>query len=150
MIQAGGGTNIWNGLFEGLEALRNGVAAGRLAHVLLLTDGESQERDKIIPNVLQYQQTYERLPGTISTFGFGYNIDSSLLVKLASAGDGSYSFIPDAGFVGTVFVNTLSNLLVTMAREVYLSLEPEEGASILGLMGGYVASETSSWGVRIG
>jgi len=148
-IQAGGGTNIWNGLFSGLEALRTGVTDGRLAHIMLLTDGESQEREKIVPNLLQYKQTYERLPGTISTFGFGYNIDSSLLVRIATAGDGSYSFIPDAGFVGTVFVNTLSNLLVTMAREVYLSLEAEEGATILGVAGGYQVQDAASSGVRV-
>lgn len=148
-IEASGGTQIWNGLFSGLEALRTGMADGRLAHVMLLTDGESQERDKIVPNLLEYKQTYERLPGTISTFGFGYNIDSSLLVRLASAGDGSYSFIPDAGFVGTVFVNTLSNLLVTMAREVYLSLEAEEGAAILGVSGGYQAEDAGFSGVRV-
>jgi len=148
-IQAGGGTQIWNGLFAGLEALRTGAIDGRLAHVMLLTDGESQEKDKIVPNLLQYRQTYERLPGTISTFGFGYNIDSSLLVRLADAGDGSYSFIPDAGFVGTVFVNTLSNLLVTLAREVYLSLEAEEGSEILGISGGYQAQDAASSGVRV-
>jgi hypothetical protein len=148
-VQSGGGTEIWNGLFAGLEALRTGVADGRLAHVMLLTDGESREKEKIVPNLLQYKQTYERLPGTISTFGFGYNIDSSLLVHLASAGDGSYSFIPDAGFVGTVFVNTLSNLLVTMAREVYLSLEAEEGATILGISGGYRLQDAASSGMRV-
>lgn len=149
MVQAGGGTEIWNGLFAGLEALRTGVADGRLAHVMLLTDGESREKEKIIPNLLQYKETYERLPGTISTFGFGYNIDSSLLVRLASAGDGSYSFIPDAGFVGTVFVNTLSNLLVTMAREVYLSLEAEEGAEILSISGDYKLQDAASSGMRV-
>jgi len=148
-IQAGGGTNIWNGLFAGMEALRTDVAAGRLAHVMLLTDGESQEREKIVPNLLEYKKSYERLPGTISTFGFGYNIDSNLLVNLAAAGDGSYSFIPDAGFVGTVFVNTLSNLLVTMAREVYLALEAEEGAEMLGISGGYQLEDVSSGGKRV-
>jgi len=148
-VTSGGGTNIWNGLFEGLEALRTGAADGRLVHVMLLTDGESQERDKIVPNLLQYKQTYERLPGTISTFGFGYNIDSALLVRLASAGDGSFSFIPDAGFVGTAFVNILSNLLVTMARGVYLSLEPEDGSVILGMSGGYQVGEATSWGMRV-
>jgi len=60
------------------------------------------------------------LPGTINTFGFGYNLDSRLLVEMSSAGSGSYSFIPDAGFGGTCFVSTLSQLLVTMGREVYL------------------------------
>jgi len=122
---AGGGTDIWQGLSHGLEALHTDIEKGRLGHIMLLTDGESQSRHSIMPNLQQYRKTHERLPGTISTFGFGYNLDSRLLVQLATEGSGSYSFIPDAGFVGTVFVNTLSNLLVTMAHEVYLGLEPD-------------------------
>jgi len=122
---AGGGTDIWQGLSHGLEALHTDIEKGRLGHIMLLTDGESQSRHSIMPNLQQYRKTHERLPGTISTFGFGYNLDSRLLVELAEEGSGSYSFIPDAGFVGTVFVNTVSNLLVTMAHEAYLSLEPD-------------------------
>jgi len=122
---ASGGTDIWQGLSHGLDGLRTGMEKGRFGHIMLLTDGVSQSRDSIMPNLQQYRKTHERLPGTISTFGFGYNLDSRLLVELAEEGSGSYSFIPDAGFVGTVFVNTLSNLLVTMAHEVYLSLETD-------------------------
>jgi len=122
---AGGGTDIWQGLSHGLEALHTDIEKGRLGHIMLLTDGMSQSPDSIVPNLQQYRTTHERLPGTISTFGFGYNLDSRLLVELAEEGSGSYSFIPDAGFVGTVFVNTVSNLLVTMAHEAYLSLETD-------------------------
>mmetsp|Transcript_76284 Transcript_76284/g.132001 ORF Transcript_76284/g.132001 Transcript_76284/m.132001 type:complete len:576 (-) Transcript_76284:251-1978(-) len=122
---AGGGTDIWQGLSHGLEALHTDIEKGRLGHIMLLTDGMSQSPDSIVPNLQQYRTTHERLPGTISTFGFGYNLDSRLLVQLAAEGSGSYSFIPDAGFVGTVFVNTVSNLLVTMAHEAYLSLETD-------------------------
>jgi len=46
------------------------------------------------------------------------------LTELAELGSGSYAFIPDSGFVGTVFVNAISNLLVTMARSAVLVLEP--------------------------
>merc|ERR1719362_1500460 len=71
------------------------------------------------------------LPCSISTFGFGCDVDSELLQDIAAAGCGSYAFIPDAGFVGTVFVNAMSNLLTTMARDVVLELEPMAGARIL-------------------
>jgi len=102
---------------------------------MLLTDGESRNKETILPNLEEYKNKHERLPGTLNTFGFGYGIDSELLIGLSTTGDGSYSFIPDAGFVGTVFVNTMSNLLVTMAREVYLTLGPEAGAQFADLEG---------------
>jgi hypothetical protein len=137
-LTAMGGTNIWEGLKAGLDELSKEPAKGSFGHVMLLTDGESTQRDTIMPNLQAYKETHERLPGTINTFGFGYKLDSILLVDLASFGSGSYSFIPDAGFVGTVFVNTMSNLLVTMAREVYLMLAPEDAEIIDNkIMGGY-------------
>jgi len=102
---------------------------------------------------LQYTETHEWLPATISTFGFGYGLDSDLLVKLATFGSSSYSFIPDPGFVGTIFVNTLSNLLVTMAREVYLDLEPNSGSEIVVvddcIMAGYPVTSSGGSFVRV-
>ena len=49
--------------------------------------------------------------------------------KVSKIGGGSHAFIPDAGFVGTVFVNAMSNLLVTAAINTTLTLEPVNGAS---------------------
>jgi hypothetical protein len=143
-LVAMGGTNIWEGLKAGLDELSKEPAKGSFGHIMLLTDGESTQRETIMPNLTAYKETHERLPGTVSTFGFGYKLDSALLVDLAAFGSGSYSFIPDAGFVGTVFVNTMSNLLVTMAREVYLTLEAED-AEITDnkIMGGYPAQVVS-------
>jgi len=130
-LNSGGGTNIWAGLLAGMDALRGRPSEGRLGHIMLLTDGESQERENIVPNMLNYKQQHEGLPGTINTFGFGYNLDSRLLVDMSSAGSGSYSFIPDAGFVGTCFVSMLSQLLVTVGREVYLQLEKNDTAELV-------------------
>jgi len=61
-------------------------------------------------------------PGIISTFGFGYNMDSPLLRAISQEGGGMYSFIPDSGFVGTTFVNSLANMLVTNASHVVLKI----------------------------
>jgi hypothetical protein len=55
---------------------------------------------------------------------FFYN----LLISLK--GFGTYSFIPDSSFVGTIFINNLSNLLVTAGNNAYLILEPLNGNSI--------------------
>jgi hypothetical protein len=143
----GGGTNIWEGIKNGLDALRENLEKGRLGHIMVLTDGETNNRDTVKPNLKQYEQQYERLPGTINTFGFGYRLDSPLLVDLAEMGSGSYSFIPDAGFVCCAFVNTMSNLLVTMAREVYLMLAAENDAEIVNkkVYGGYPVEDTGSF-----
>jgi len=51
------------------------------------------------------------LPGSLSTFGFGYSLDSALLEDLAGMGNGTYSFIPDVGMVGTVFVHAVANAM---------------------------------------
>jgi hypothetical protein len=59
----------------------------------------------------------------VNTFGFGYELDSQLLEGLAHIGNsGSYAFIPDGAFVGTIFVNAISNLLTTVATNLKLSI----------------------------
>merc|ERR1719330_711833 len=146
-IQAGGGTNIWLGLEQGLNSLKQDESSGRTAHVMLLTDGQTTNRGTVMTNLAEYREKNEQLPGTLSTFGFGYNIDSPLLVDISNFGDATYSFIPDSGFVGTVFVNTLSNLLVTFAKEAVLSLEATN-CEILGVHGEYESAKTDE-GVRI-
>jgi hypothetical protein len=55
-------------------------------------------------------------PPTIYTFGFGYELDTPLLVEIARVGKGCFSFIPDSGFVGTVLVHTLANVASTVGK----------------------------------
>lgn len=129
-VNTRGATNIWNGLAEGLRVCRQGQGDGsqkRLAHLILLTDGQTAERNEVLPRMMNAKGAEERLPCTVSTFGFGYNIDSKLLVDMAHGGFGVYSFIPDAGFVGTIFVNYISNILTTMSLSAMLVLDPEGG-----------------------
>jgi hypothetical protein len=48
---------------------------------------------------------------TISAFGFGYQMNSELLLQIAKTGNGAFSYIPDASMVGTVFCHAVSNAL---------------------------------------
>uniref|UniRef100_A0A7S1FE53 VWFA domain-containing protein n=1 Tax=Noctiluca scintillans TaxID=2966 RepID=A0A7S1FE53_NOCSC len=131
-LQPRGGTNLWKGLQRGLEMVKC-QSSDRLAHVMLLTDGQTMQRDSCLSNLDDFIKEFG-LPGTINTFGFGYQIDSVLLDKLAARGGGSYSFIPDAGFVGTVFVNTMSNLLVSWARDVSIRMRSSAALHVKGCL----------------
>jgi len=130
-LRTAGTTNIWDGLQKGLESLREASAAdkmaerrGRKSTVLLLTDGVPNN----VPSgghhaVLQnYITSHPEFSFQISTFGFGYKLDSELLLDIATLGRGSYGFIPDAKILGTVFVNALANAVATCAQQATLLL----------------------------
>lgn len=137
-LKPDGMTNLWDGLQKGLDVLRDGSYSrvpGANSSVLLLTDG--------VPNVepprgyvAMLQKYRERcggkMPGTINTFGFGYQLNSGLLKEIAIAGVGAYSFIPDSGMVGTAFVNTMASVLSTAAKDVVLRLETMSGSRFNG------------------
>ena len=104
----------------------------------------------------------------LNTFGFGYNLDSPLLLNLARRCNGTFSFIPDALIVGTAFVHSVANVLATYAQSSSVTLIPgksagtfaiadaEDGAfladhapdDIVGLTSG-LATTTESYGRRI-
>ncbi|CAE6459883.1 unnamed protein product [Rhizoctonia solani] len=128
----------------------------RLSAVFILTDGQPNIEPPRghIPMLKSY---LDALPPdapkfTISTFGFGYNLDSRLLDEIADLGQGMYGFIPDSGMVGTVFVHALANLMSTWATGCTLDVEvvmkdPNAEAKVQVL--GALPVTHSSWGASI-
>jgi len=122
-----GGTNIWDGLRQGLEVANQQILIKPNSNIqlLLLTDGEPTI--SYLPP-LGIAKTLERrlnsLKGkvTISTFGFGYSLDSNLLELIATLGNGSYGFIPDCSMVGTVFINWTAKSLLTQSHHLSIRL----------------------------
>ena len=113
LIKADGSTNIWDCL-----RLMNKIASNKEFNncnivSALLTDGEANihpprgevESFKLLTRI-----------GTLNTFGFGYSLDSKLLVDIAKIGNGSFAFIPDYSMVGTVFINWLATILSTCSK----------------------------------
>jgi hypothetical protein len=106
-VQAGGCTDLWGGIFQGLQNNKHG-------EIYVLTDGvPSYEPPRGWDGQIQkYKQTHQQYSSVVKTFGFGYNLYSKLLHNIAHHFEGSFSFIPDAGFVGTVFIHSLVNSLI--------------------------------------
>ena len=114
-----GGTNIWAGLELGLQQLPTGGT------IFLLTDGQPNYRPPrgevaMLKNAMDGHDNI-----VVNTYGFGYNLDSRLLVELSRSTQGSYSFIPDIGTLGTVFVHAMSNLCTSVDRAITLSIETD-------------------------
>eukprot|EP00732_Lithocolla_globosa_P003985 Lithocolla_globosa_v1_NODE_3438_length_1668_cov_44.847489.p1 type:complete len:497 gc:universal NODE_3438_length_1668_cov_44.847489:57-1547(+) len=132
-LEAGGQTNLYDGLKTGLELVRlREKPQESMAAIMLLTDGLPNVAPPSghMPALNRYLDQYP-LTCSINTFGFGYSLESQLLNELAEVGNGMYSFIPDSGFVGTVFVNSVANLLSTVATGTTLSLSPLQDCSIV-------------------
>jgi hypothetical protein len=140
-LNADGYTNIWDGLNEGLtqiNKLENRYNSNSSVSLILMTDGIPSE------NLLPYKGIRECLKRnldkmlikpTIYTFGFGYELDTLLLVDIAKIGNGYFSFIPDSGFVGTVLVNSISNINTTIARNALLKLNITNEAIVKKIIG---------------
>merc|ERR1719171_963289 len=133
-----------------MEALRCPAheARGRQRTLLLLTDGLpniSPPRGHIA-ELKDYKERFPDFGFQISTFGFGYSLDSELLLGLAIEGNGTYAFIPDAVIVGTVFVNAIANSLSSLTQDATLHLTATNGAEFAGPVMGDFATTEAAWG----
>ena len=123
-------TNMWAGMIESLDILRETSPQNKNKGILLLTDGvPNVEPPRGHETMLQRYFDSNDFRCMISCYGFGYNLNSELLLNISniSGGDG-YSFIPDASILGSVFINGISNLLLTCATNCTLKINLSSGA----------------------
>lgn len=99
-------------------------ATGSNSALFLLTDGcPNMEPPRGHLPTLEKLKQKTNFTCSINTFGFGYELDSKLLEDIAILGNsGSYGFIPDGSFVGTIFVNAVTTLLTTVATNVQVRM----------------------------
>ena len=119
----GGFTNIW-------DALRLGMIEAQKFKdyntcLMLFTDGEPNENPPmgIIPTLREAIADIENVTFTISTFAFGYNVDSKLMEEIARIGNGIYGYCPDCTMVGTIFTNFMANILTTIESTVSIDVK---------------------------
>ncbi|KAK3375866.1 ribosomal protein L13e-domain-containing protein [Lasiosphaeria ovina] len=131
-------TNLWGGIVEGLKLFDRAAGSpdGKVPALMVLTDGVPNHMCP--PHGYVHKLRQMQLKPTVHTFGFGYTLRSGLLKSIAEVGGGNYSFIPDAGMIGTVFVHAVANLQSTFANNAvlrltypkYLKLQETTGESV--------------------
>jgi hypothetical protein len=134
-----GGTSIWAALQAALktvEAFHKANSDAAASTIILLTDGQENSTRPEGGTVNSFAHALATLGNaklTLHTLGYGYGVDSSLLMQLAQSGNGAYGFIPDATMVGTVFVNFVATMLATVHAHLQAELRGPPGASLFGL-----------------
>eukprot|EP00457_Paulinella_chromatophora_P001951 gb/GEZN01001954.1/.p1 GENE.gb/GEZN01001954.1/~~gb/GEZN01001954.1/.p1 ORF type:complete len:777 (-),score=125.02 gb/GEZN01001954.1/:394-2490(-) len=154
-LQPRNGTNLWIGLETGLDALRaptrGALAQGkgkRKKCLLLLTDGQPTVSP---PHghgtaLKEYKEKHPDLQCQVSTFGFGYKLDSKILLEIAHEGGGTFSFIPDAKILGTCFVDFVANAVSNLSQSAQLHLLLKNGATFAGPVLGDLDVQETGWG----
>lgn len=144
-IQTEGCTNIWSGLNLGLQQFSGKNEEPRLSSMLFMTDGIPSTHlnpprgilESLKKKVENMKKETINMP-TIYTFGFGNALDTELLVNIAELGNGSFSYIPDAGFVGTVLIHSIANICTSCGTNSKLTINNGINKVI-----GYKVSESS-------
>merc|ERR1719181_1381751 len=117
---------------------------------MLLTDGQPGQRppDGEVAQLRKYKETNPDFAFQLHTFGFGYNLDSKLLVDLGIEGQGTFAFVPDALIVGTAFVNACCNALSTLTQSATLHLSAKGTNEFTGPVRGFDENlvKEASWG----
>ena len=122
-MHADGCTNIW-------DALRLGILEAKKFKnyntcLMLFTDGEPNENPPmgIIPSLRETISDIKDVNFTISTFAFGYNVDSVLMEEISQIGNGVYGYCPDCTMVGTIFTNFMANILTTVESTIKIDVK---------------------------
>ncbi|KAG4089190.1 hypothetical protein H8356DRAFT_1280383 [Neocallimastix lanati (nom. inval.)] len=123
-----GCTNIWAGIKMAIDTSASISYKDYQKSIMVFTDGYSNENP---PNGV-YQTLKETLDKcddkfTISTFSFGSDVESDLLVDIAKLGNGIYGYCPDGTMVGTIFINYMANLLSSITPIVKVEVNQGEG-----------------------
>lgn len=143
-------TNLWAGLNLGLEATKDPLFTDINKTVVILTDGASNQDPPrgIMPTFDSYIRA-NNSNINVHTFGYGYNLDASLLNQITDRSNGTYSYIPDCTMVGTVFINFLSYMLSTISSNNILTITPSADTTIQQVFG-YNSNEINLGNLQFG
>jgi uncharacterized membrane protein len=140
-LTAQGGTSIFPALDAAFQDLLS--TSARVKHVILLTDGQTQESG--IEDLVQAMRA-ETI--TVSTVGLGTDVNRGLLQQVANAGAGRAYFTDDPHNVPRIFVREATTVGQNAAVEELLRVLPAEPADFLKgidlsaapLLRGYIAT----------
>jgi Ca-activated chloride channel homolog len=125
-LEAGGSTNLEEGLVTGYRVAREGFAAGATNRVVLLSDGLANVGNTSADPILS--QIREEAAKKISLLGVGVGSDygDALMQRLADEGDGFVTYVSEREQARRLFVYQLPATLAVRARDakVQVTFDP--------------------------
>jgi len=136
-LHATGGTNLSEGLVEGIHVAVGSKSENKVSAVLLLTDGHASVHN---PAGIIARARGDKTCN-VFCFGFGADHDAKLLQKIADEGNGLYYFIEKEADISSAFADCLGGLISVAAQKMILTIEPLSGVTIKKILGSKKASK---------
>lgn len=147
-LEAGGSTNIYEGLQTGYAEARKHLLEDGVNTVLLLSDGlvTAGISDPAAFRTLAQEAFDQGIQTT--TIGVGLDYDEALMLAIAQAGKGHYHFIQSAEGVERVFQKELHQLTHVVAKAVKVRIVLSEGVELLKVYGSEQLSPEEAKAIR--
>ena len=123
-IQSGGSTALYDGWLQGATQVAGHLNREGLNRVILLSDGQANHGLTDPAEIARRVAGLSERGVSTTTLGFGRHYDETLLLGMATAGDGNFEHIEAARSLPTFFESELQGLTRTSGRTVSLGLEP--------------------------
>jgi Ca-activated chloride channel family protein len=134
-IHADGNTNLSGGLDLGLDLIEHARGAGRVAHVILISDGLANQGDPTTAGLTRRAQRAAHGEYMLSTVGVGADFNEYLMTALADAGTGNYYYLRDANDLASVFAREFDAARTTVASGLAVQIQPAPGVRVVDASG---------------
>jgi Ca-activated chloride channel family protein len=121
-IEEGGGTNIDGGLLAAKSQLASANVAGKVARVLLVSDGRPTEGDRRTATLTGHTASLRQSGVTTSTIGLGLDYNEDLMEQMAVNGGGRYHYLKNGAQMVQVLDAELQHGRNVVASNVKLYL----------------------------
>lgn len=119
-VQAGGGTNILDGLMLGYQQLEKNFDPGTANRVILLTDGYGS---RPVEEVLKQSESYFKKQISVSSIGIGQGYNESLLNLLSQYSGGFKHHVITPEQIGEAFKQEFEQLYTPIAKQLNVEIK---------------------------
>ena len=134
-LSAGGGTNLYDGLYMALEHAEALKAPDRDVRVVFLSDGVATEGLTSGNRIVALAQAHAEQGVGITTIGVGADFDVDLMRRVGEVGAGNFYYLDDLAAVEEVFVEEVSVFLRPVATDVQIDVVAGAAYRVRGAYG---------------
>lgn len=149
-VRLEGSTNISDALLEGLKVINDMDLPGEIiSRVILFTDGGANCGIATQPAAIVALAKANLGVASVSSFGYGADVQHDMLLDLAKTGSGNYAYIENPDDALSAFGKELGGLLSTHATNITIEVQPLAGHSVTQVVSDVDAEEEDMGDVGI-
>jgi Ca-activated chloride channel family protein len=134
-IQPGGQTNMASGLDLGLDVVERSRTPGRVARMILVSDGLANQGDASHEGLVRRAGRAAAGEFMLTTVGVGEDFNEYLMTALADAGTGNYYYLEGAADLASVLAREFDAARATVASGLAVHIAPGPGVRVLEAAG---------------